>query len=94
MINDPILSFEKKSIQLYNNFVINKKLERIVVSFLIKFNKQLFWNNISQFNPMKIIDTLWYLDFEDINWEKVNKNKILEDIYSAKGYINSSKQSD
>ena len=94
IINDPILSFEKKSIQLYNNFVINKKLERIVTSFLIKFNKQLFWNNISEFNPLKIIDTLWYLDFEDIDWEKVNDNKVLEDIYSAKGYINSSKQSD
>jgi len=94
IINDPILSFEKKSIQLYNNFVINKKLERIVTSFLIKFNKELFWNNISEFNPLKIIDTLWYLDFEDIDWEKVNGNKVLEDIYSAKGYINSSKQSD
>ena len=94
IINDPILSFEKKSIQLYNNFIINKKLERIVVSFLVKFNKQLLWKNISEFSPKKIIDILWYLDFDDVDWEKVSSSKILEDIYSAKGYINSSKQSD
>jgi len=94
IINDPILSFDKKSIQLYNNFIINKKLERLVLNFLIKFNKKLIWHNIDKFNPIKSIDLFWHLDFDDINWEKVNKNKMLEDIYSAKGYINSSKESD
>ncbi len=88
IINDPILSFETKSIQLYNNFIINKKLERIVVHFLIMFNKQLFWKNIEEFNIQKIIDLLWYLDFDDIDFDKVSKNKLLQEIYTAKGYIN------
>lgn len=94
IINDPLLSFEKKSTQLYNNFTINKKLERLIVGFLVKFNKQLFWQNIEQFNHIKIIDYLWYFDFDDIIWEKVSKIKILQDIYTAKGYINESNQSD
>ncbi len=94
IINAPLLSFEDKSNQLYNNFTANKKLERLVVEFLLKFNKELFWKNIEQFNILKIIDLLWYLDFEDINFDKVNNIKILQDIYSAKGYINHSKHSD
>ncbi len=94
LINDPLLSFEKKSIELYSNFSKNNNLERVVVAFLIKFNKKLIWDNISTFNPMNIIDFLWYLDFDDVDWEAVHKNKILEDIYSAKGYIDSSKKSD
>jgi len=86
-IDNPILSFEKKSIQLFNNFIINKNIERIVAHYLIKFNKELFWENIEQFNPMKIIDYLWYLDFEDIDWDKVSSSDTLKEIYSAKGFI-------
>ena len=43
---------------------------------------------------MKIVDYLWYLDFEDIQWEKVTPHKVLSEIYSAKGFINSAKQSE
>jgi len=94
IIDNPVLSFEKKSTQLYNNFVVNKKLERVVANYLIKFNKKLFWENIEQFSPMKIIDYLWYFDFDDIDWDKVSSSKMLTEIYSAKGFINTAKQSD
>jgi len=93
-INDPILSFEKKSMQLYNNVLVNKKLERVVTEYLIQFNKKLFWDNIEQFNMIKVIDLLWYLDFDDIDWEAVNKSQELQDIYTAKGYIDNSSQSE
>jgi len=94
IINDPIMSFEKKSILLLSNFDENNKLERVVASFLIKFNKELFWENIEKFEVMNLIDLLWYLDFDDVNWEKVNNDTLLEDIYTSKGYINSSKLSE
>ena len=94
IINDPILSFEKKSILLLENLKENKKLERIVSSFLIKFNKELFWENIEKFKVKNLIDLLWYLDFDDINWEVVNNDVVLEDIYTAKGYINKSQKSE
>ena len=94
IINDPLLSFETKSIQLYNNFKINKKLERIVAEFLIKFNKKLFWKHIEEYNIMKIIDLIWYLDFDDVDFDQVNTNKILQEIYTAKGYINNATQSE
>jgi lipopolysaccharide assembly protein B len=88
IINDPIMSFEKKSEQLVAKFKINNQLERVVTNYLIKFNKELFWENIKLFHPMKLIDLLWYLDFDDLNWDKINKIPILEEIYTAKGYIN------
>ncbi|MEA3315698.1 MAG: tetratricopeptide repeat protein [Campylobacterota bacterium] len=94
IIDDPLLSFEVKSNRLYHNFKINKRLERLVAEFLIKFNKDLFWNHIDEFNILKIIDLLWYLDFEDINFNKVKSNSILEEIYTAKGYIENKDRSD
>lgn len=86
-INDPFSSFETKSIQLYNNFKINRSLQRVVADFLVKFNKKLFWEHIGDFDPKKIIDLLWYFDFDDIDFDKVQQNDYLQEIYTAKGYI-------
>jgi len=94
IINDPILSFEKKSQELLINLKENVKLERLVAGFLLKFNKELFWDNINHFDINNLIDLLWYLDFDDVNWEIVNKNILLEDLYTSKGYIDNSKSSD
>jgi len=94
IINDPILSFEKKSQELLINLKENSKLERLVAGFLLKFNKELFWDNINHFDINNLIDLLWYLDFDDVNWEIVNKNILLEDLYTSKGYIDNSKSSD
>jgi len=94
IINDPILSFEKKSNELLENLKEKPALERLVVNFLVKFNKDLFWKNIKLFDIMNTVDLLWYLDFDDIDWEIVNENKILEDIYTAKGFIKKSNKSD
>ena len=94
IINDPIISFEKKSEELLQNLKDNHQLESIVINFLITFNKELFWKNIELFDLMHVIDLLWYLDFDDIEWDKVNQNLVLEDIYTAKGYIEKSKKSE
>ena len=85
---------KKNRYLLLKNLDENVKLERVVASFLIKFNKELFWDNIQQFNVINLIDLLWYLDFDDVKWEKVNEYILLENIYTAKGYINKSKSSD
>ena len=94
IMNDSIMSFEKKSLKLFDYYKENENLERLVSSFLIKFNKEIFWENIQLVNVINIIDILWYLDFDDIDWDAVNKYQMLKDIYTAKGYINSSKKSD
>ncbi|MBD3841169.1 MAG: tetratricopeptide repeat protein [Campylobacterales bacterium] len=93
IINDPLLSFETKSLQLLSNFKMNKVLERVVAEYLIKFNKALFWENIELFSHLKILDLLWYLDFDDIDFEKVQQITQLQQIYSAKGYVDIARSS-
>jgi tetratricopeptide (TPR) repeat protein len=86
-INDPFLSYEKKAIELLKQYKKDQKIQRLVVSYLTKYNKAIFWENINLFDPLNIIDILWYLDFDDINWDAVNSSKNLKEIYSAKGFI-------
>ena len=36
----------------------------------------------------KFIDIMWYQKEEDINFEKVLENQFLNELYNAKGYLN------
>ena len=94
IINDSILSFEKRTELLYEIFKTNKIIERIFATFLIQFNKPFFWEHIKEFDCSKFIDVMWYLRIEDINLEKVMENKFLMELYNAKGYLNNLLHSD
>lgn len=88
LLNDPLISFDKKSNQLLVLFKMNRIIERLVVQYLLQFNKTLFWKNIHHFDISKILDLLWYLNFDDIDFDAVAKIEILQELYTAKGYIN------
>jgi hypothetical protein len=42
---------------------------------------------IYQFDTKDIIDLLWYIQFDDVNFDMVKQNDLLIQIYSAKGYL-------
>ena len=94
ILNDPLISFEKKTEKLYSFFKMNKIIERPFLEFLLQFNKGFFWKHIDDFDVSKILDLLWYLDFNDIDFDVVEKNKILKELFNAKGYLNNLVSSD
>jgi len=93
VINDPLLSYEKKTQELNVLFLNNKIIERLFAQYLIMFNKTFLWQNISDFNISKFTDLMWYQSFEDINFDEVSKNPFLEELYNAKSYLNNLKHS-
>ena len=93
ILNDSILSYEKRTELLYEIFKENKIIERIFVSFLIQFNKPFFFFYLSEFNCSKYMDVMWYLNFDDINFDKVLQNNFLVELYNAKGYLDTLKHS-
>ncbi len=94
ILNDSISSFEKKTNDLYKIFQNHKSIERLFVQFLIQYNKKNLWNKIEKFDFLKYIDLMWYLDFNDIDFDQVLKNNFLTHLYNAKGYINNLNSSD
>lgn len=88
ILNDSILSYEKRTELLYEIFKENKMIERIFASFLIQFNKAFFWEHVKEFDCSKYTDVVWYLNFDDINFDKVVENQFLVEVYNAKGYLN------
>ena len=94
ILNDPLLTFENKTEKLYSFFKMNKIIERVLLEFLLQYNKKFFWDNIEHFDVTKILDLLWYLDFNDIDFDKVEDNPILKELYNAKGFLNNLKESE
>lgn len=93
ILNDSVLSFERRTELLYEIYQKNNLIERIFVTFLIQFNKKFFWEHIKEFDCSKFMDLMWYLNFDDIDFEKVIENDYLTEIYNAKGYLNTLKHS-
>jgi hypothetical protein len=87
------MSFENKALNLLKIYNNTAEVEKLVVQFLLKYNKPLFWQNCNKFNLKDCLDLLWFLDFNDINFDIVNEHQILQELYSAKGYINIAKTS-
>ncbi|QEZ89643.1 hypothetical protein ACIB15232_1548 [Aliarcobacter cibarius] len=89
ILNDPILSYEKRTELLYEIFKEDQIIQRLFATFLIQFNREFFFNNINTFDCKKLIDILWYQRKDDIDFIKIKDNQFLNELYSAKGYINS-----
>lgn len=94
IINDPIKSFEKKSKELLQILKKNPKVQRLIASFFLNFNKDFFWENSELFNKRKLIDLLWFLKPDDVDFEKVSQDLFLNELYNAKGYIDTLNHSD
>jgi len=94
LIDNSTISFEDKSIKLLDIYKTNPIIERLLIDFLLKYNKKVFWDNIDRFNLILVIDLLWYLDFNDLDFSIIQENNLLTQIYSAKGYIKDATASD
>jgi len=94
ILNDPVYSYEKRSELLYKIYKENPDIQRIFAQFLLQFNKPFFWEIVDEFDCSTFMDLMWYLNFDDIDFEKVQKNEFLLELYNAKGYLDNLSHSD
>ncbi|MDY0321374.1 MAG: tetratricopeptide repeat protein [Arcobacteraceae bacterium] len=87
IMNDSLLTYDKKTEQILSIFNVAKNTTRLTAQYLLIYNKKLFWDMIYQFEIKDIIDLLWYIQFDDVNFDVVKQNDLLTQIYSAKGYL-------
>ena len=93
LMSDPIKTFDDISLELITYLKQNISIQRLVAPYLIKYNKVLFWENISLFKLEDIKDLLWNFQFDDIDFQVVSQYELLLEIYAAKGYIKDIKES-
>lgn len=93
ILNDSILSYEKRVELLKEIYKNNPQIERLFATFLIQFNKEQFFNYLDMFDCKNLIDILWFQKKEDIDLNKIKNNQFLNELFSAKGYINTTDSS-
>ncbi len=94
ILNHSLYSYEKKTSLLYEIFKENPYIQRIFAQYLLRFNKEFFWEHLEEFDVTNFLDLMWFLNFDDINFEEVEKNRLLSELYNAKGYLKTLNHSD
>jgi len=79
-----------KLLELYHQ---HKMLERMVFEYLFRKHPSLAWKNLPVEHTPQLADILWQLPKEEVNFEIVATSDFLQELYSAKGYIDTAKKS-
>ena len=101
---EEIESYYLKALTLVKGFTTNydelidiyKKepsLVRLIFEYLFKNSPKTAWENLRKEDFVKIGDILWSLPKDKIDFDRVKKDRFLSDLYSAKKYIDISKES-
>ncbi len=72
----------------------HKKLERMVFGYLFRIDPKLAWRELDIEKAPLIADILWNLEKEKLDYDIISKSKFLQELYSAKGYIEEVKSSE
>jgi tetratricopeptide (TPR) repeat protein len=81
----------EKIIQLYKE---HNQLTHMVFEYLFRVDAAFAWKHLNIENVENISDILWNLERKDLNLDIISKSIYLQELYSAKGYIEDAKKSD
>ncbi len=93
LLNDASLSADEKAWGLLGLHKDTHQLTYLTFEYLFKVNPTLAWEHFDSSKSELLVDILWNLDKEDLNFDIINKNAYLRELYSAKGYIDESTKS-
>ncbi|MCV6607870.1 MAG: hypothetical protein OIF32_06640 [Campylobacterales bacterium] len=91
--NNATLTSEKKSEQLLKYYEINPQFFRQVYEYLAVFETERFWQLLKDEEIDGVLDLLWNMEKDSIDFERVKKTPVLVEIYTAKDYISDAKKS-
>ncbi|SFV52199.1 FIG00638667: hypothetical protein [hydrothermal vent metagenome] len=71
----------------------HKQLERMIFEYLFRIDPKTAWKYLDLQKAPLIADILWQLDQKDLSLDIISKSNFLEELYTAKGYIDRAKSS-
>jgi len=80
-----------KLLEIYSNSL---HLKRVIFEYVFKNDAKKAWSSLDLSDLDSMVDILWNLDKESCNFDIISKSSFLSELYSAKGYVKTSKNSD
>lgn len=84
---------EKKIERLLSIYKKSFHLQRLIFEYLFRVNPVIAWENLDLSRAEKLADILWNLTEEACNFDIISKSAFLNELYSAKGYLQNAKKS-
>jgi tetratricopeptide (TPR) repeat protein len=94
ILQNTTLHEEEKALQLLHLYNESKQLTYVIFEYLFRVNPKLAWENLALDKVELIVDILWHLDKKDVNLDIIAKNTYLQELYTAKGYVDFVEKSD
>ena len=90
ILNDAKLSTGEKEVKLLEIYKKTSELSYLIFEYLFRMNPELAWKNFDISKSELLIDILWNLDIKNVDFDIVEKNGFLKELYTAKGYLEGS----
>ena len=94
LLNATDIDEELKKREIVFFYREHKTLERMVFGYLFRIDPKTAWRELDVEKAPKIADILWNLDKEELDYDIISKSGFLQELYSAKGYIQQATSSD
>ncbi len=93
LLNDFQISDEIKRAKILAIYKENFLLTYMVFEYLFRVNPTIAWENFDSSKSELLVDILWHLDKENLNFDIISNNGYLRELYSARGDIDLAKNS-
>lgn len=93
LFDDMTLSIDekvKKTLELYKEHNV---MTRMIFEYLFRVNPKLAWESFDSSKSELLVDILWHVDKKDLDLDIISQNSYLSELYSARGDIESAKNS-
>jgi len=94
VLQDFTLQDEVKKEKVFALYKQQKRLTHMVFEYLFRVDAQFAWEHLDLERVEDISDILWGLERKDLNLDIIAKSVYLQELYSAKGYIDEVKKSE
>ncbi len=94
LLNNTSISVENKTQQLIKIYKDSHQVTYMVFEYLFRVNPKLAWENFDSSKSAKMVDLLWHVDKDDLDFSIIAQNSYLRELYTARGDVDFSAKSD
>ena len=87
LLNAPDIDEEIRKQEVVFLYREHRQLERMVFEYLFRVDPALGWEELDLEKAPLIADILWRLEQKDINLDIIAKSDFLQELYTARGYV-------
>ena len=93
LLQAPDIDENIRKIEVVSLYREHKRLERMVFEYLFRVDPSLAWKHLDPQKAPLLADILWQLKEKEINFDIISKSEFLQELYTAKGYLQEAKGS-